>query len=144
MKTEHGRAALEDAGLTAVAGTRRRWFKREQKPGKAYAAVIGAAYEAMRRGRIPPEVKTGKMHITGRVGTGTDIRDRGSDGNAPLEVDFSHGGAWDRLDKDWADEGILPDPDLEMVLSEDLIEPDIGGSDWWYFPGGSYTVKFTY
>ena len=143
MKTERGRAALEDAGLTAAAGTRRRWFKREQKPGKQYAAVIGAAYDALRRGRIPSEVKQGKMHITGKVGTGTDVRERGSQGNAPLEIDLSRGD-WDRLDKDWADEGILPDFDLEAVVSEDLIEPDIGGSDWWYFPPSSFTIKFTY
>ena len=142
-KTEAGRRALEEAGLGAAAQTRRRWLGGGQKPGKKYAAVISAAYDAMRRGRIPREVKNGKMHITGKVGTGSDVRDRGSTGHAPLLVDLSNGD-WTRLDQDWADEDALTDLDLEAVVSEDLIEPDIGGSDWWYFPPSAFTVKFTY
>lgn len=143
VKTESGRRALEEAGLGAAAQTRRRWLGGGQKPGKKYAAVIGAAYEAMRRGRIPREVKEGKMRITGRVGTGPDVRERGSSGNAPLEIDLSNGD-WRRLDQAWNDEDALSDLDLEAVVSEDLIEPDIGGSDWWYFPGGNYTITFIY
>jgi hypothetical protein len=142
IKTEAGRAALEEAGLTAAPGTRRRWFGGRQKPGKANAAIIAAAYETMRRGRIPREVKAGKMRITGRVGTGPDVRERGSAGHAPLEVDLSNG-SWDRLDQAWND-GAIDDFEIEEIVSADLIEPDIGGSDWWYFPGGNYTVTFTY
>lgn len=142
MKTESGRRALEEAGLGAAPQTRRRWLGGGQKPSKRYAAVIGAAYEAMRRGRIPREVKGGKMRITGRVGTGPDVRDRGTSGNAPLEIDLSNGD-WDRLDQAWNDDGV-DDYDIEEIVSADLIEPDIGGSDWWYFPGGNYTVTFIY
>src|SRR5690349_716579 len=80
MKTREGREALADAGLTAAPQTRRRWLHGRQKPGKANAAVINAVYEALARGRVPDALKQGKMRVTGRVGTGSDIRERGHQG----------------------------------------------------------------
>jgi hypothetical protein len=142
MKTEAGREALADAGLGAVPQTRRRWVGGRQKPGKANAAAIQSAYETMRRGEIPRAVMTGKMRITGRVGTGSDIRERGTDSHAPLLIDLSRG-TWTRVDRLWNSD-IIGDAELDDLLSEDLIEPDIGGSDTWFFSGGSYTVKFEY
>ena len=143
-KTAAGRQALADAGLTAAPQTRRRWLGGRQKPNKANTAVIGEIYAAIARGhrQIPSAIKTRKMHITGRLGTGSDIRDRGSTGHAPVEVDLSHGD-WTRLDQIW-DSDLVGDFELDDLLSEDLIEPDIGGSDTWFFPGQSYTVKFTF
>lgn len=142
MQTEAGRQSLVDAGLGAVQQTRRRWLGGKQNPGKANANAIHTAYEAMRRGEIPRAVMSGKMRITGRVGTGTDIRERGTPGHAPLLVDLSQG-TWTRVDRLWNSD-IIGDAEFDDVLSEDLIEPDIGGSDNWFFPGSSYTIKFSY
>jgi hypothetical protein len=143
MRTQSGRDALAEAGLTAAPQTRRRWVAHRQNPGRANAAKIHEAYDTMTRGRIPRAVKEGKMRITGRVGTGPDVRDRGTRGSAPLEIDLSRGN-WTRIEQGWADEGTLSNRRLEEVASEDLIEPDIGGSDWWYFPGGSYIIEISY
>jgi hypothetical protein len=143
MKTEAGRQALDDAGLTAVPQTRKRWLgggQKPQKPGKKNAAAIHAAYESMRRGSFPAAAKQGKMRITGRVGTGSDVRDRGTGGHAALEIDLSRG-TWTRMDRAWWDDDLFGAQDLEAIISEDLIEPDIGGSDWWYFPPGNFTVE---
>lgn len=154
-RTARGRAALEEAGLTAARQTQRRWIGGKQKPSKANAAKISAAYLVIQRGQIPRPVKRGEMLINGRVGTGSDVRNRGSSGNAPLKVSLGNGN-WDRIEAAWRsgairpgaddeeDGGELDDADLEDLISEDLIEEDIGGSDNWYFPGGGYTVTITY
>jgi hypothetical protein len=102
----------------------------------------------MRKGGIPDWVKSGKMHITGRVGYGPDVRDRGTGTNVPLEVDLSKGQGrryiepgpgthWDAIEEQWED---LDDEDLEDLIGEELISEDIGDSYGWDFPGGSYTV----
>jgi hypothetical protein len=143
MKTEAGRQALDAAGLTAVPQTRRRWaILGNQKPGKANAAKIHAAYESMRRGSFPASVKAGKMEITGRVGTGTDVRNRGSAGQAPLRIDLSRGN-WARIDGSWWDDDV-DDMDFSEVVGEDLVGEDLEGSDWWYFPGTSYTITLDF
>jgi hypothetical protein len=142
MNTRAGRAALGQAGLAAAAQTQRRWLAGRQKPGRANRAIITAAYQAMQQGGIPRSVKSGAMSIRGRVGTGTDIRNRGTGSNAELRIDLSHG-QWDRIEPLW-DDDLTDDEDLEDMISEDLIEPDIGGSDNWYFPGSGYTVTLTY
>lgn len=142
MRTHTGRDALEQAGLTAAHQTQRRWARGVQNPGKANAAVINAVYETLARGRIPDDVKNGKMRITGRVGTGSDIRERGSAGNAPLLVDLSEGD-WDEVE-DALFSDLTDDAGLEDMISRDLIEPDIGGSDSWFFSGGNYKVELDY
>lgn len=142
MRTKGGRDALEQAGLAAAPGTRARWAKGTQKPGKQYSGVINAVYEVMKRGSIPDSVKNGKMRITGRVGTGTDIRDRGSDNNAVFLIDLSEG-EWDDVEKAVFDD-LVGDAELEDMISEHLIEPDVSGSDTWFFPGSNYTVELDY
>jgi hypothetical protein len=142
MSTRTGSEALEQAGLTAAPQTRRRWLGGRQKPGKANASVINGVYEALARGRIPDALKAGKMRVTGRVGTGSDIRERGRQGNAPLLVDLSNG-YWGNIDQAW-DSDIIGDVEFEDMISVDLIEPDIGGSDNWFFPGSDYIVQFDY
>jgi hypothetical protein len=143
-RTARGRAALEQAGLTAAPQTIRRWRGGKQKPGKANSGIIAAAYRVMRQGGIPSSVKTGTMKIAGRVGTGSDVRDRGTPGNAELKINLSRG-RWARIDAAWQLDGFasFSDEELEDLVSETLIEPDIGGSDWWYFPGGSYTITLS-
>lgn len=142
MRTHQGRDALGQAGLGAAQQTQRRWVRGVQKPGRTNASIIHGVYAALARGRIPDSVRNGTMKITGRIGTGTDIRNRGSGGNAPLLIDLSEG--------DWGDveaalnDDLVSDLDLEDIVSEKLIEPDIGGSDTWFFPGGSYTVSLSY
>jgi hypothetical protein len=142
MSTRAGRDALEQAGLPAVRQTRRRWIAGRQKPGRANAAVINAVYEALSYRPIPDALKAGKMRITGRVGTGSDIRERGRQGNAPLLIDLSNG-YWGNIDRAWDDDSV-GDVELENMISDDLIIPDIGGSDNWYFPGSDYKVEFDY
>jgi hypothetical protein len=39
---------------------------------------------------------------------------------------------------------VIRDVELEDIISVNLIEPDIGGSDNWFFPGGNYTVDIDY
>jgi hypothetical protein len=153
-RTKAGRQALEAAGVSPSPQTLRRWAAGTQQPGKANASKITAAYRTMRLGEIPPALKRGDMKITGRVGTGNDIRERGTHPHSALLIDLGHGD-WDRIDAAWALEGFgsfFDDEDdsdgggefLEDLISEDLISEDIGGSDGWYFPGGSYTVTITY
>jgi hypothetical protein len=140
--TRRGRAALQAAGLTATRQTQQRWLTGKQKPSKANGAKIASAYGEMRRGGIPRAVKAGEMQITGRVGTGRDIRNRGTGRQSPLKVRLSRG-RWGRIERLWNTD-LIGDGDLEDMISEDLIEPDIGGSDNWFFPGGNYTVTLDY
>jgi hypothetical protein len=141
--TARGRQALQDAGITAAPQTRRRWLTGRQNPGKANREAIAEAYRAMQRGGIPDSVRRRDFEIKGRVGTGSDIRDRGTRTHAPLRI-RGRSGTWNRLDAiyrsgEW---DLLGDGGVEDLISEDLIEADIGGSDGWFFPGGSYTVTF--
>jgi hypothetical protein len=144
MKTDAGREALAAVGMTAAGQTRRRWVFGRQNPGKANAGKIGAAYTAMQNGygSLPKGLKNGKMHITGMVGTGRDIRDRGHGHNARLEVNLQ-AGSWTRIDRMWWDDDI-DDLDLEDVISDDLLDPDIPVSDPWYFGGAAYIVDFSW
>jgi hypothetical protein len=112
----------------------------------------------MRRGGVPDWFKRGEMRITGRTGTGGDVRDRGTEGKAPLLIDLGsadsrrprspalrtpppedpEGSYWDHFERRLEED---PDDDeLEDLIGEDLIEPDIGSSDGWDFPGAAYTV----
>jgi hypothetical protein len=145
MKTAAGREALAAVGMTAAGQTRRRWLGGRQNPGKANAGKIGAAYTAMQKGfgSLPKGIRNGKMHITGSVGTGRDIRDRGSRGNARLEINLQ-AGDWTRIDRLWWDDDLISDLDLEDVVADDLVDADIETSEPWYFGGSSYTIDFTY
>ena len=141
--TESGYKALAAAGLNVrQARTIQGWLEGTSQPNKANAEAINRAYAGMRRGGVPDWVKSATMSITGQVGTGRDVRDRGNDGSAPLHVDLSAG--------NWApvqgalDDDELDDDDLEELIAEELIAEDIGdGSDGWGFPGGAYVVTIT-
>jgi hypothetical protein len=153
-RTATGRRALEQAGVTGTRRTQAAWLAGARSPSKANAAAIGRAHEAMRRGGIPDWVKSGEMRVTGRTRTGRDDRDRGD--RNPLRINLDHAddnmpsrpalhtppaegdSYWDHFERMLAGE---PDDDeLEDLISEDLIEPDIGSSDGWDFPGGAYSV----
>jgi hypothetical protein len=150
--TAAGRRALGQAGVGGTARTRSAWLAGARAPSKANAAAIGRAYGAMRQGGIPEWVKHGKMEITGEVTHGgTDRRDRGSQGTAPLRVELSGGGGPPMNAQDYPDDSIWEaieraieeedDDYLEELIGEELIPADdgVGGYDWG-FPGGSYGV----
>jgi hypothetical protein len=148
-RTAAGRRALEQAGVSPSARTRARWLDRSQRPAAGNAAGIRRAYDAMRRGGIPEWVKRGEMKISGRVRTGTDERDRGSQGHAALRVNNNAGNRsrmkqgeperthWEAIEEALEDDA--DDDDLDELLG-DLIAEDIPPSDAWEFPGGGYTV----
>jgi hypothetical protein len=152
MGTDKGYQAMGDAGAHATRRTLAGWLAQDHAPNKANRAAIDRAYRAMQRGGLPEWVKRADMKITGRVKTGPDERDRGSDGNAPLLVDLSAGNRsrlkhgepershWDVIDDALA--GDVDDDDLDEMLS-DLIAEDIPPSDIWEFPGGNYSVSIS-
>ena len=142
--SDRGYKALQDAGLDVKqARTMAGWLDGSTHPNKANTSAINRAYEAMAKGGTPEWVRKGRMEISGQAGTGRDIRDRGSGGNAPLRIDMSQAsaGGWDRVDAAVAEGG---DDDVEEVFAEEVIAEDIGdGSDGWAFPGASYIVSVT-
>lgn len=150
--TRLGREAMRDAGVRATPRTVRGWLTGKHQPSKANREALGRAYGAMQRGGIPEWVRHAELKITGQVQTGSDRRDRGAQGHAPLRVDmdrfndtrrFRHGDDrtfWDAIEE--ALEQELDDADIEELIA-DGIEADIGGSDGWDFPGAAYTVTFT-
>lgn len=149
--TERGYQALSDAGVNVTRRTLFSWLSEDHPPSKANREGIGRAYSAMQRGGIPQWVKDGTMKITGEVGHGPDVRDRGSAGNAALRVDLSAGAKqrsdrepgrtrWDEVDGGLADE--VDDDDLTDLIGE-LVAADIEDSYSWDFPGGAYTVVIT-
>jgi hypothetical protein len=162
-RTRLGRQALEQAGVRPSAPTRRKWLGRVQRPSRANADAIRRAYGAMQRGGIPSWVKSGEMQVTGRTRTGLDDRDRTE--QHPLKINLSHAKDtdpgrtsrgllhysasdkdpgetyWDHFERRFTED--LDDDELEDLISEDLIEPDIGSSDGWEFPGGAYTVALS-
>lgn len=147
--TERGYKAMSDAGVSGGTRTVGAWLSGEQAPSAANREAISRAYQAMRRGGTPEWVRNGEMKIDGRVGYGNDVRDRGSQGTAPLLVDLSAKGdpgageRWDSVDAAIADGA--SDDDLEELVAEGLIAEDIGDSYPWSFPGGGggYTVRIS-
>ena len=150
--TAAGRRALQQAGVGGNARARAAWLGGGRSPSKANATAISRAYGAMRQGGIPEWVKNGKMEITGEVSHGgTDRRERGRDGTAPLRVDLSGGNGPPMNSHDYPDPSIWEaieraieeedDDYLEELIGEELLpaDDDLGGYAWG-FPGGSYGV----
>ena len=151
--TRRGAEALRAAGVHATRRTQRAWLTGKRQPNKANREAIGRAYDAMKNGGIPQWIKHGKMTISGEVSHGTDVRDRGHGGTAPLLVDLSGGSRspmnrqdfpantiWDAIE-----DGIAEDADddyLDELIGEELLpaDDDLGGYSWG-FPGGGYTVS---
>ena len=142
--SEKGYAALGGAGLDVrQARTFRGWLDGTSQPNKANAAAISKAYRAMQRGGVPGWATDAKMSISGLVGAGRDVRDRGSGGNAPLRIDLGQGDfrgvAEAAMDDDYDDD------DLDDLIGEELVAADVGDtSGGWSFPGGAYTVSISY
>lgn len=150
--TRRGKEAMTAAGVRATPRTVRGWLSGKHQPSKRNREALGRAYGAMQRGGIPDWVKQAELKITGRVQTGSDVRNRGTEGHAPLRVDMGafnkprtytrgeEGSIWDAIEE--ALEEGADDDELEDLISEG-IEADVGGSDGWEFPGGGYTVVFS-
>ena len=113
------------------------WLDGTSHPNKANAEAINRAYKDMQRGGLPGWFKKGQMSISGQVGNGNDVRDRGSHGHAPLRVELS-GGNMSRvesgLDRDGTEEVDWDE------LAGDLVDEDLPSSGGWEFPGSSYSV----
>jgi hypothetical protein len=147
-RTRLGRQALEQAGVRPAAVTRARWLSHVQRPSRSNTDAIRHAYGAMQQGGIPDWVKRRPAEISGSVRTGSDERDRGSDEHAPLRVNLGAGnesrikeGDPDRTHWDAIEEALARDADDDELdeLLGDLIAEDIPPSDFWEFPGDSYT-----
>lgn len=149
-RTRLGRQALEQAGVSPTARTRARWLSHVQRPSRSNTDAIRRAYGAMQHGGIPDWVKRSpEAKISGSVRTGSDERDRGTEGHAPLLVNLDAGnesrireGDPDRTHWDAIEEALARDADDDELdeLLGDLIAEDIPPSDFWEFPGSSYTV----
>lgn len=142
--SDRGYKALKDAGLEVKqARTMAGWLDGSTHPNKANAGAINRAYEAMRRGGTPEWVRNGRMEISGLVGYGEDVRDRGSGRNSPLRVNLGaatrNGAGWDGIDRAVADGD---DDTLEGLAAEMVAkDPPLGDDYPWFFPGSSYTVS---
>ena len=142
--SKKGYAALGGAGLDVrQARTFRGWLDGTSQPNKANTTAIHKAYRAMAAGGVPGWAVDAKMSISGQVGAGRDVRDRGSGGNAPLRIDLGQGD-FRGVAEAAMDDG-YDDDDLDDLIGEELVEADIGDtSGGWSFPGGAYTVSISY
>jgi hypothetical protein len=138
--SDKGYKALSDAGLDVKqARTFSGWLDGTSQPNKANASAIDRAYKAMQRGGPPDWVKQQSIKISGEVGTGHDVRDRGGGRYEPLLINLrGTPGGWDRLDEALRDG---TDDAVEEAFADEIIGEDIGdGSGGWSFPGTSYRV----
>lgn len=133
-----GYQAAADVGLTATAKTLKGWLAEKVVPTPANRLKIAEAY-ALMAGHWPPGVEGQDIRITGKVGIGGDVRERGTAGKAAFLVDGSVG-SWQRIKDEWRTGD--PDPeDIEGYFIEDLLEADLGeATEEWSLPGTSYTV----
>jgi hypothetical protein len=133
-----GYQAAEAAGLSATARTLKAWLAQDVEPNAANQRKIAEAYAIM-AGRWPDGIERQDVSIKGTVQIGDDVRDRGSQGHAPLLVD-GRAGNWDRMKRAWA-AGEVDEDDFEDWFVEDILEADLGeSSEPWEFPGSAYTV----
>lgn len=133
-----GYLAAERAGLSVSHRTLVDWLAERREPSPANQSKISAAYAYM-RGGWPDGIERQDINITGEVSIGTDVRPRGTDGNAPLLID-GRAGDWRRMKRAW-DDGEVDEDDFEEYFVEDVLEADLGEfSDPPQFTGSSYTV----
>ena len=141
---EKGYQAMQSAGLDVKQSrTFAGWLDGTSHPNKANSAAIDRAYKAMAAGGTPGWVRGGQMDVKGIVGTGRDVRERGSGSNpSPFRIDMSQasGSGWDAVDEALASG---TDDDIEETFTDEVISEDLAGSDGWSFPGSSYTVSVT-
>lgn len=141
--THRGYEALEHAGLNVTARTLANWLSDSEYPvRRSYQEQIRAAYEGTATippTPVPPEFRVHQFRITGTVQIAGDVRDRGTQGEAPLRID-GRNGAWARIEQAWLT-GQLTDEVFEEYFIDDVIVEDIGdGTDGWQFPGELYLV----
>lgn len=137
--TEAGYRAAEYAGLSVTKETLIEWLAEKREPNKENKAKIAAAYDKVGGGQWPGW-ENSDFHITGKVKTGNDERDRGKDGTNPFLVEGREASAsvWAEFQRDWEAGGMTQDEveDAFIEVVEDAIPP----SDAWEFPGSSYTI----
>lgn len=135
-----GYQALDKAGLDVKPRTLVTWLSDAEYPvRKGYREQINAAYQRLAGGRFPDRWRTKTFAISGRVTMGTDTRERGSEGHAPLRINGTQG-VWDRIETGFRT-GRLTTDQLEEYFTEDVIYPDIGpGAEYMDFDGTSYQV----
>ena len=85
-----------------------------------------------------PDWEGRPFRITGSVQFGDDVRDRGSDGNAPLLVEGTSQAVWDEFRRKW-EAGGMTDGEIEDAVADLCEDSDIGYAPDG-FPGTSYTV----
>ena len=140
--SDKGYKAMEAAGMDVrQSRTFQGWLDGTSHPNRANAQAITRAYRAMAAGGVPGWAVDAKMSITGQVGAGRDVRDRGSGGNAPLRIDLGQGDFRGVAGV----AGDADDDDLDDLIGEELVAADVGDtSGGWSFPGGAYTVSISY
>lgn len=141
--THRGYDALERAGLTVTPRTLLSWLSEPDYPvRRSYRAQIRSAYEdaaTIPPTPVPSELRVHQFRITGTVQIARDIRDRGTQGEAPLRID-GRNGTWTRIEQAWLT-GQLTDEVFEEYFIDDILVEDIGdGTDGWQFPGDWYQV----
>lgn len=137
--TQAGYKAADRAGLTVTERTLRDWLAERREPSAANQALIAKAY-ALAGGGHWPDWERKEFRIYGDVAQGDDVRERGTLDVAPLRIDGTEVSlsTWAAFRDQWEAGGMTED-DIEEAFS-DVITDDIGGSETWGFPGGSYTV----
>lgn len=143
--TQHSRGAwaADRAGLDVSHTTVVRWLSyagpEDQAPSKENQSKIAEAYGLLAGGIWDPANERRDYRIKGRVKTGSDDRERGTNGQAPLLID-GRSGNWTRIREAYETGEITEDEAEEWFISDVIVE-DIGdGSDGWEFPGPSYSV----
>lgn len=134
-----GYQAAATEGLSVNRKTLMDWLTERRAPNAQNQRKIASAYRRM-GGSWPAHIERREVKVSGKVGMGLDVRERGTPDASPFLIDGS-AGSWSRMKEAW--ESGEPDPeDFEEWFIEDVIEEDIGeGSEPWEFPGTSYTVK---
>ncbi|MFF8495202.1 hypothetical protein ACF06O_30745 [Streptomyces albidoflavus] len=135
-----GYQAAEKAGLSVKEKTLKAWLADQVTPTRANQDLIAKAYMIM-RGRWPSEIEQRReIRISGIVKIGSDVRERGTKGSAPLAVDGSVG-QWSELRRMWESGDVAAEAvEAEFILS--VIEEDLGeSSEAWEFPGPRYVVE---
>lgn len=136
--TKAGYEAANAVGLDVTERTLRAWLSETVAPNAGNRALIAKAY-ARAAGQWPGwERET--FRVYGKTEQGGDVRDRGSDGNAPLRIDGPDAStrAWVEFQEDWEKGGMTEDDVADHFSA--IVQDAIGGSEPWDFPGESYTV----
>ena len=135
-----GYEAAHKAGLSVNHRTLVDWLAERREPSRANQDLIAKAYQLM-AGRWPIEIEHKRFRIYGEVRIGDDVRDRGANGTAPLEIDGSMAMSndWHAMRTAWESGEVDPEDFEEEFIH--IIEADLGEmSDPPEFTGTSYQV----